>query len=140
MPGNVLILEDDAERTARFSEALHKIDATLRVVLWRSAKTMLLEMDAHLADARLISLDHDLYPAFDETNDPGDGLEVAKALAPVKPSCPILIHSSNADRARMMLGEFELEGCTARTVAPLGADWIENYWAVIVRSLLINKA
>ena len=37
-------------------------------------------------------------------------MEVARYLASRRPRCPIIIHSSNADRARMMAGEFELAG------------------------------
>jgi len=37
---------------------------------------------------------------------------------------------------QMMIGEFELAGCNARRVAPLGPDWIESYWAEVVQSLL----
>jgi hypothetical protein len=36
----------------------------------------------------------------------------------------------------MMAGEFELEEIEARIVAPIGDDWIEAYWAEVVRELM----
>ena len=101
---------------------------------------MIEEVDVYLPSAHLISLDHDLYPEAGDTEDPGDGLEVAKHLAERKPQCPTIIHSSNADRRNMMAGEFELAGCPTTVVAPLGADWIEVDWSQAVRSLLGPKA
>jgi hypothetical protein len=132
----VLLLEDNDERIARFTTALRGLAPKLQVIGWHSAKTMLEDVDGYLPLARLISLDHDLYPTSGDIEDPGDGLEVAKYLAEKKPTCPIIIHSSNGDRARMMAGEFELAGCHAKMVAALGADWIEAHWAKVVASLL----
>jgi hypothetical protein len=132
----ILILEDDQDRIDRFTAALQTIDPISQIMVWRSAKKMIQEMDAYLPYARLISLDHDLYPMAGDTEDPGDGLEIAKHLALKKPQCPIIIHSSNGDRATMMAGEFELAGVPAKVIAPLGADWIEAYWAQVVVELL----
>lgn len=131
-----LILEDDPERVTRFTKNLRVMSPDLGVICWRSAKKMIGEVDALLPYARLISLDHDLYPVAGDTEDPGDGLDVAKHLAERKPACPIIIHSSNGDRARMMAGEFELAGCPVKMIAPLGSDWIEAYWAMAVEKLL----
>lgn len=132
----ILILDDDAKRIERFTAALRTVVPDTQIMHWRSAKKMIREAAPHLSHACLISLDHDLYPEAGSDDDPGDGLEVAKFLAEMRPGCPIIIHSSNGDRARMMAGEFELAGCAATRVAPLGEDWVENYWAETVRSLL----
>jgi hypothetical protein len=35
-----------------------------------------------------------------------------------------------------MIGEFELGGWKYRRVAPIGDDWIEEYWGRIVRRLI----
>jgi hypothetical protein len=35
-----------------------------------------------------------------------------------------------------MIGEFELGGGRYKRVAPIGEDWIESYWRVVVRKLL----
>jgi hypothetical protein len=36
----------------------------------------------------------------------------------------------------MMAGEFELAGCTFKVVVPLGADWVESYWAKVGAELM----
>jgi DNA-binding NarL/FixJ family response regulator len=132
----ILILEDDALRIGRFRTVLANSAPNAELRIWTSARAMIREVAAFLPAAILISLDHDLYPLPGETEDPGDGLEVAKFLAQRKPACPILIHSSNGDRRRMMAGEFELEGIEAQIVAPIGEDWIEAYWLEVVKTLL----
>jgi hypothetical protein len=132
----ILMLEDDAERVARFTATLRALDPTLRLLVWRDARAMIREVEAFLPGARLISLDHDLEPAAGETADPGDGLEVAKFLAARPPVCPIIIHSSNGQRSVWMSGEFELAGWKYRRVAPIGDDWIERDWRRFVRRFL----
>ncbi|MEX0777855.1 MAG: cyclic-phosphate processing receiver domain-containing protein [Phycisphaeraceae bacterium] len=94
------------------------------------------ELEAQLPNAAVISLDHDLYSNDATAPDPGDGLDVARWLAALAPSCPVLIHSSNVERANMMMGELTLGGWDCRRIAPLGDDWIETDWAVVVRQLL----
>jgi hypothetical protein len=132
----LLMLEDDPERIERFAESLRAIDPSLRLVIWRSAKRMVREVEPFLASARLISLDHDLEPQGGEEEDPGDGIEVARFLAERPPACPVIVHSSNGTRADWMVGEFELGGWDYKRVAPIGDDWIEAYWRVVVERLL----
>ena len=133
---NFMILEDDQTRINRFLAALQSVAPASRVICWHSAKKMIAEADLYLPYTRLISLDHDLYPPAGQTDDPGDGLEAARFLALRRPRCPIIIHSSNGDRARMMAGELELAECSCKLIAPLGDDWIEAHWARVVQSLL----
>ena len=133
----VLVLEDDAVRLDRFRKALNLVDSRARLMCWRDANQMVREACTYLPESRLISLDHDLYQdSQDSSGDPGDGLVVAKFLASREPQCPVIVHSSNGDRARMMIGELEFSGWSVRRVAPLGQDWVEAYWGVVVRSLL----
>jgi hypothetical protein len=132
----LLLLEDDRERIERFTESLKAIDPSLRLVIWRSAKRMVREVEPFLASARLISLDHDLEPQEGDEEDPGNGIEVARFLAERPPVCPVIVHSSNGTRASWMVGEFELGGWDYKRVAPLGEDWIEAYWQVVVKKLL----
>jgi len=132
----LLMLEDDPDRIERFTAALRAIDPSLRLVIWRSAKKMVREIEPYLPSARLISLDHDLEPQEGDVEDPGDGIEVARFLAERPPACPVIVHSSNGTRAEWMIGEFELGGWDFKRVAPIGEDWIEAYWRVVVRKLL----
>ena len=132
----LLILEDDADRAARFRAILGTIVPHSPIILWCDANKMVREISPYLPEASLISLDHDLYPDGQAGSDPGDGLIIAKFLASRPPQCPVIVHSSNGDRAMMMIGELEFAGWNVRRVAPLGSDWVENYWAAVVRSLL----
>jgi hypothetical protein len=132
------MLEDDAERVRRFTEALRSIDPGLPLLVWRDAKAMVREVGQHLPTARLISLDHDLEP-LDGGPDPGDGLEVVKFLVAQPVVCPVIIHTSNGSRGTWMAGEFELAGWRHWRVAPLGDDWVEVDWRRLVKRLL-NRA
>lgn len=128
----ILMLEDDFERLDRFEAVAAKLGAEL--VSWADANVMLAELAPHLPTADLISLDHDLFPFRDI--DPGDGLDVAKHLAALKPACPVIVHTSNRVRGDMMMGEFELAGWEHHRVPPLGDDWIEADWFRLARRLL----
>jgi hypothetical protein len=131
----LLILEDNAKRIQRFTDALRGIDPNLPLLVWRDAHAMVREVGQHLPKAKLISLDHDLDPVEGGT-DPGDGLEVAEFLVAQPVACPVIIHSSNTERAQWMAGKFELAGWQCRQVAPLGDDWIEGVWCRLVKRLL----
>ena len=130
------MLEDDGERIERFTAVVKVIAPAMPFVVWRSAKKMVREVEPFFAAARLISLDHDLEPYEGDTEDPGDGIEVARFLAERPPVCPIIVHSSNGTRSDWMVGELELGGWDYTRVAPIGDDWIEAYWRVVARKLL----
>src|ERR1700761_2295852 len=95
---------------------------------------MIRELPAVLPATRIISLDHDLEP--EGAVDPGTGGDVAVHLAALGPSCPVLIHSANSERAAWMMDLFESAGWERHRVPPLGDDWIEVDWRRLVRRLL----
>jgi hypothetical protein len=132
----ILILEDDRERIARFTATLRAVAPSMPLMVWRSARKMIREVEPFLPPARLISLDHDLEPGEGEREDPGEGIDVARFLAVRPPVCPVIIHSSNGSRSDWMIGEFELGGWKYKRVAPIGDDWIESYWRTVVVKLL----
>ena len=131
----ILMLEDDAERLRRFRRVLRKERLLVGFRVWRDAERMIAEISTCLPGATLLSLDHDLEPDTDG-RDPGDGLMVARYLGELTPCCPVIVHSSNRERAEWMSGEFELGGWDVHRVAPLGEDWIEHDWRITVRDLL----
>ncbi len=132
----LLLLEDNVDRVRCFSETLRRIDPALPLQVWRNAWVMIEEVHMYLPKARLISLDHDLDPEEGNTVDPGTGWEVTKTLAALAPVCPVIIHTSNGERAVWMCGEFELGGWRHYRLPPLGEDWIERDWYRLVRRLL----
>lgn len=132
----ILILEDDPERIERFLTVLRTIAPSTPLMVWPSATRMIREVELFLSTARLISLDHDLEPGKGETEDPGNGMDVARFLAIRPPVCPVVIHTSNRWRSDWMIGEFELGGWRYKRVAPIGDDWIESHWRPVVSMLL----
>ena len=95
----ILILEDDPDRVRRFSRVLRREAPACPVLVGRDAHRMAAEVGHLLAVARLISLDHDLEPESAVAPDPGDGLDVVRALVQFPQPCPTLIHSSNGTRS-----------------------------------------
>ncbi len=136
--GSILILEDSDSRIASFQSAVHALGPDWTLHLWHEAPTMIAQCGDLLADAALISLDHDLLPraGAPADTDAGDGLQVAMHLSRLKPSCPVIIHSSNAARRQRMLQELLCSCWKAETVVPGATDWIEQLWTARLRSLL----
>ncbi|MDB5340970.1 MAG: hypothetical protein JWN70_6589 [Planctomycetaceae bacterium] len=131
----ILMLEDEAERLERFSAVLGELAPRLPLKTWRNAHAMIREAGPFLASATMISLDHDLEPE-EGCSDPGDGYLVAQWLTSQPIVRPIIIHSSNTERALWMAGEFELAGWKHWRVGPLGDDWVEVDWRHAVRRIL----
>jgi hypothetical protein len=134
----ILMLEDNAERIEQFKAVLRLIGPSLELKVWRDAHRMIDEVAPWLPQAKLISLDHDLEPEIGDP-DPGDGVMVAKFLVSQPIVRPVVIHSSNSERARWMEGDFELAGWRTWRAVPLGDDWIECHWRQVVREILRSK-
>jgi hypothetical protein len=132
----VLILEDNEERIAAFQQAVRDLGPEYTVKIWRDAQSMVRESEPLLASAVLISLDHDLNPAPGATCDPGTGLEVAKFLAECRPARPVIIHSTNHERAHSMHNELRFADWICERVGPLGSGWIETSWLSKAREFL----
>ena len=134
---SILILEDNDERIAAFQKTVAHLGG-FELKVWRDAPSMIAESEVFFATAALISLDHDLNPMPGATVDPGTGVDVARFLGDFLPVCPVLIHSSNTDRAYSMHNELRFAGWTVDRVGPLGTDWIETSWLRRARELLAN--
>lgn len=134
----LFLLEDNTDRIAAFETAVRELGKDWQVRVWRDAGTMLADCEDGLDEAHLISLDHDLNPQPGSTRDPGTGLEVAVWLASYFPICPVIIHSTNADRAWSMHNELRFAGWTVERVGPIGNDWIRKLWLPKARELLVR--
>lgn len=135
----ILILEDNDERIAAFQKTVAALGNDFELKLWRDAPSMCEECEAYFSSAALISLDHDLNPMPGATTDPGTGLDVARFLGDCCPVCPVLIHSSNTERAYSMQNELRFAGWMVDRVGPLGPDWIETTWLRRARELVANN-
>ena len=97
---------------------------------------MIQELPGLLASATLLSLDHDLYKQDKSDPDPGCGRDVANYLARQKPTCPIIIHSTNTDAAWGMHNELAAVGWKVEIIHHLDeADWIETRWLALAQKL-----
>lgn len=123
----ILILEDNPDRVAAFRATLARKAPGMDVMFWSDARAMIREVGSCLSACRVISLDHDLY-APKGSPDPGDGLEAAQFLVSQPIVRPVIIHSSNADRSRCMVGEFELASWPCCRVLPFGDRWVQDDW------------
>lgn len=133
-PLRLIILDDSIDRLDRFQSILNAWPETTESRHWRTAVEFVAHVRAHLSDADLISLDHDLYS--DDDVDPGDGLDAARYLAGVEPACPVIVHSSNVDRSLQMVGVLENADWTVKRVGAVGPNWIEHDWSMVARSLM----
>lgn len=131
----LLLLEDDNERLKRFTSVFRTLAPDVPLRVWRDAHDMIREAAPLLPSAVVISLDHDLEPE-PGGSDPGDGYMVAQWLVSQPIVRPVIVHSSNRARSTWMAGAFELEGWRHYSVAPIGDDWIELDWRMIVRRIL----
>jgi ADP-ribosylglycohydrolase len=136
----LLLLEDNAERIAAFEVVVREIGDDWQMRVWRDAPTMIAECEDFFVDTHLISLDHDLNPQPGATRDPGTGLEVAKFLAGHFPFCPVIIHSTNADRAWSMHNDLRFGGWTVERFGPIGDDWFRKLWLPKARELLVGSS
>lgn len=134
----LLMLEDDAERIERFVAVLRAVAPDLPFRIWRDAHVMMREAGRLLPSAVLISLDHDLEPEPGES-DPGDGYMVVQWLVSQPVIRPVIVHTSNGERAMWMAGAFDLANWRHERVVPLGDDWIEMDWRDVVRRTLAKS-
>jgi hypothetical protein len=133
----LLMLEDNAERLEQFAAVLRTLDPEPPLRVWGDAHAMIREAGPLLPAAALLSLDHDL-DARPGDPDPGDGYLVARWLVSQPVVRPVIVHTSNVERATWMAGVFDLAGWRHYRVAPLGDDWVESVWCRVVQRLL-NK-
>ncbi len=136
----ILILEDNDERIAAFQATVTALGGGFELHIWRDAPSMIAECGTYFPTAVLISLDHDLNPLPGATADPGTGVDVARFLGDFMPVCPVLIHSSNTDRAYSMHNELRFAGWMVDRVGPLGTGWIETTWLRRARELLAEHS
>jgi hypothetical protein len=132
----ILILEDNEDRIRNFQSEVKSLGENFSVRIWFDAPNMIADLPSILKQASLISLDHDLNPQSNVTTDPGTGLEVAEFLAKHSPVCPVLIHSTNHEKAWSMHNELRFGNWQVDRVGPIGDDWIQCLWLPKVKSLL----
>ena len=130
------ILDDDLNRCTRFEKVLKTLN--IAHCFWHTAPAMLETLKEDSASSyQALSLDHDLYA--EDGSDAGDGLQIAQYLSTLTPTCPVIIHTSNADQSRRIRGTLEGSGWLCHNAPAIGHDWIEADWVLVIKEILNIK-
>jgi hypothetical protein len=136
----VVILDDEEERRGRMVSLLSYVRPDIPIHYFDNAPDLLQALPALLSRCILLSLDHDLGPLRERAGqrfDPGVGRAITEALATLAPSCPVIVHSSNAPAAQGMLNDLRYANWQTIRVVPYGdLDWIRAAWLPAVTMLL----
>jgi hypothetical protein len=138
---NVAILEDDVNRVREMRACLEEVLPGAGIVVFEVAAEMIAWLGAHLGEVVLISLDHDLPLRDDDgrTVDCGSGREVADFLAPLAPTCPVIVHSSNQYCAPGMYFALKEAGWPVSRVCPMDdLEWVKRDWAARVTRYVLE--
>ncbi|GAB5405956.1 MAG: hypothetical protein Aurels2KO_41870 [Aureliella sp.] len=136
---SIVMLEDDHERIDRFTRVLPSGHDDLRFTVRRTAHEFIEVYLMLPFRPDLIALDHDLFTDSPTAPDPGDGRDVARFLADCDAICPVLIHSTNAPAADSMMFTLQDAGWIADRIAPLGSNWIEEYWYPYATRMILGN-
>jgi hypothetical protein len=139
MPAYFGILEDDQNRIDEMRSCITEVAPSLSPIFFDNAFEMVDWLKENLAKVSLISLDHDLplITIDGASRDCGDGRLVADYLAQLAPTCPIIVHSSNADCAAGMFFTLERAGWRTKRTAPFdGITWIRLAWKQEILDLI----
>lgn len=133
----LLILDDDRARLGGFEQIAQRLGQGWTVKGWRDAPGMIADLERHLDEAGLVSLDNDLYKDLDGDPGPGSGRAVAEHLSKLKPACPVIVHSTNTDAAWGMHNALRSGGWTVELVHHLNQPrWIEELWLPVAARLV----
>ena len=143
MAMKIVILEDNQERRAAMLHCLEDKFYQFEKIFFGEPAGMIDFLKDNLPETIAISLDHDLelipIPG-EKALDPGTGREVADYLAQQSPSCPVIIHTSNANAGSGM--EMILQDANWETyrVCPCGdLDWIPGQWFRTMRKAIVRS-
>ena len=140
MPKKIAILEDNLDRQSAMQAWLNDRLYMYEHFFFDEAPVINYWLQANLPETLLISLDHDLdlKPTGDgRWFDPGTGRDTADFLAQQVPTCPVLIHSTNAPAVHGMTDVLTEQGWTVGIVTPYGdLAWIDEVWWPAVKQQL----
>lgn len=142
MPLKILILEDNKDRQAAMRASLQDRLYTFEARFFEDVAVMVRALGELLPETVAISLDHDLElqpDAGGRLHDPGTGREVADYLARQRPSCPVIIHTSNHLAAAGMERVLKEAGWTTYRVTPYGdLEWVSSHWLRTLRRAVLT--
>jgi hypothetical protein len=102
---------------------------------FRTAPEILQFLASSLQTVDMMSLDHDLEPDG-RYDDAGTGRDVTDYLVKQRPTCPVIVHSSNLHAATAMEYDLSEAGWHVLRVAPYGdLEWISATWIHTIAKL-----
>jgi hypothetical protein len=130
---SVFLLEDNPARLAEMLAVLRDVLPELTVHVEDDCQAAIDWLAVNLASVVLISLDHDLdsVPRPDDLPgaDHGCGRPVADYLARQPPTCPVIIHTSNATAGDGMFYELQRSHWPVHRVYPFEHHrWVAKEW------------
>ncbi|HZZ42320.1 MAG TPA: cyclic-phosphate processing receiver domain-containing protein [Tepidisphaeraceae bacterium] len=135
----IFILEDNPDRLVPMYAVLHTVLPNFGIHIENDCNSAISFLRDHKSDIALISLDHDLDSVSRDENPPRDhgcGRPVADYLASQLPTCPVIIHTSNAIAGDGMFFALKRAGWPVFRVYPRDHhEWIEAHWALQVTNL-----
>jgi CheY-like chemotaxis protein len=142
MATKIVILEDNSDRQAVMRACLGDHFSQYEARFFDNSKEMIRFLGEHLSETLVISLDHDLdlQPGPDgRCIDPGTGREVADFLVKNEPTCPVIIHTTNAVAGVGMKTVLREAGWKTRRVVPFDdMRWIETDWFSAIRRAIVG--
>lgn len=136
----IAFLEDDLRRQQAMEEQLANELPAFERVFFDNAPDCIAWLDEHLGEVSLSCLDHDLGPnrlRAGEVFDPGCGRDVANRVAAARPTCPVLIHSTNSYAVPGMTSVLEAAGWQVDRVVPFSdLEWVRRVWIGAAKALL----
>jgi hypothetical protein len=138
--GTIFLLEDNPARLARMRAVLAAAFPAHAVRVEDDCHAAIAFLSAHQPEIDLISLDHDLdsvpRPGEHPPVNHGCGRDVANFLATQPPTCPVIIHTSNATAGDGMFYELKRAGWPVTRVYPHDSHaWVDTDWAETVQRL-----
>lgn len=138
-PGLIFLLEDNPARLARMLAVLRTAFPDHRVHVEDDCDAAIAFLRDNQPAIDLISLDHDLDSVprdEDPPRDHGCGRPVADFLATQPPTCPVIVHTTNATAGDGMFYELKRANWPVFRVYPHDHhDWVDSDWAELLAKL-----
>jgi len=142
MAMKIVILEDDARRAEAMRDRLTDRFYQFEHLFFDSVNEMKEFLRDHFHEVIAVSLDHDLefkVDAAGQLYDPGTGREIADFLAGLRPSFPVVIHSTNSFGAVGMESVLQDAGWETYRVSPFDdLQWVHASWFPTIRRAIVR--
>ena len=137
----IFLLEDNPARLAEMLDVLREVLPRWEVHVEDDCQQAIDWFAANQASVGLVSLDHDLdsvvRPHDEPGTDHGCGRPVADFIAEQPPTCPVIVHTSNAVAGDGMFFELQRRDWPVYRVYPLeGHRWVARAWKQSLEELM----